>query len=389
MRLGVTGLGVVSPAGVGVENFFRALEGGETAAPGAPHAGPFRIAEFGARQRIAPASLRRMPRLTQMTLVAAMEALAEARLEYDSTRVGVVFGTGLGTLRETMSFMLGYLEGGPEAASPLLFPSSVMNAAAGQLGIELGLRGVNTTINHRDLSGLGALTTACDLLELGRADALVVAAADELSDPALQAFERLGGLTRGEMRPYDTDRDGFQPGESAVALVVEREADTRRRGARVRALVCGRAETGESRPRVGWGRDASWPEAARSVALASRGLEARVGYVAGAGNGSALDERELGAVQQGLGGHIPPTSSILALTGECMSTGLVRVLAAIYALERQRLPGTAGLLHPLAAFSDALVQRPRPAAVDLALVASFAQGGANAAVVLGSGEERA
>src|SRR6201999_1054336 len=187
---------------------------------GAPLA---RVGEFVARSHIPPASLRRLPRLSQMAIVAAKEALAAAALPYDATRIGVVLGTGLGTLDETVHFMRGYLDGGPENASPLLFPSSVMNAAAGQLALECKLRGVNSTVNHRDASPLQALAMACDLLALGRADALLVGAVDELNAPALAGYRRFGGLAATAMRPYAAGRDGLVPGEGAAMLLVERE----------------------------------------------------------------------------------------------------------------------------------------------------------------------
>ncbi|HEX4457753.1 MAG TPA: beta-ketoacyl synthase N-terminal-like domain-containing protein, partial [Polyangia bacterium] len=176
-RCVVTAIGVVSPLGVGAPAFLEALFAGQSGVgrdeDGTPAA---RVGDFGAKQHIAPGNLRRLPRLSQMAIVAAKEALAAGALPYDATRIGAVLGTGLGTLDETIHFMRGYLDGGPEAASPLLFPSSVMNAAAGQLALECKLRGVSSTVNHRDASPLQALALACDLLALGRADALVVGA---------------------------------------------------------------------------------------------------------------------------------------------------------------------------------------------------------------------
>ncbi|HEY2744202.1 MAG TPA: beta-ketoacyl synthase N-terminal-like domain-containing protein, partial [Polyangia bacterium] len=241
MRFAITALGVVSPVGVGEDAFFAALDAGSIAVTvDADGVAAARVGDFGAKQQIAPGSLRRLPRLSQMAIVAGKEALAQAALPYDPTRIGVVLGTGLGTLEETIAFMRGYLDGGPEAASPLLFPSSVMNAAAGQLALECKLRGVNSTVNHRDASPLSALTMACDLLALGRADALVVGGVDELSAPALAGYRKLGGAS-------------LALGEGAALLIVEREDDAKKRGARVRAWVTGRGERSDDRPRVGWG----------------------------------------------------------------------------------------------------------------------------------------
>lgn len=341
VRFAVTALGVVSPIGVGEVEFFAALRDGKSGvardADGTPAA---RVGEFGARQHIAPASLRRLPRLSQLAIVAGKEALAAGAPPYDATRIGVVLGTGLGTLEETIAFMRGYLDGGPEAASPLLFPSSVMNAAAGQLALECKLRGPNSTVNHRDASPLAALTMACDLLALGRADALLVGGVDELSAPALAGWRALGGFDAG-----------LTPGEGAAMLLVEREEDARRRGARVRALVAGRGESSDDRPRVGWGQAGSWPEAARAVRQAAAGR--RIDAVVVGANGSSYDAREAAAIAEGLGAT-PPSIVIVPRIGESFASAAQRLVAAVGELARhQRV-----------------------------LVPSFAQGGANVAVVL-------
>jgi 3-oxoacyl-[acyl-carrier-protein] synthase II len=379
MRFAITGLGVVSPAGVGVEALFDAFAAGRPApitvdekdGPGA------RVGDFGAKQQIPAGSLRRMPRLTQMAIVAAKQALGDQRFE--PARIGVVLGTGLGTLDETIGFMQGYIDGGPEAASPLLFPYSVMNAAAGQMAVELKLRGINSTVNHRDTSPLQALALACDLLELGRADALLVGGVDELSGPVRAGYRLFEAVSPVGMRPYDAARDGLTPGEGASILLLEREDDARARGAHIHAVVDGRAESGESRARIGWSpHPGGWPEAARAVSEAVRGRA--VSWVAGQGNGTALDLRELETLAEALG-TVPPISSVLPVSGESMSSAMVRVLGAVFALERQLLPGTPGLKEPVAHAAE-LVRESRAADVERVLVASFAQGGANAAFVL-------
>ena len=253
-----------------------------------------------------------------MAIVAGKQALAAGAPPYDSTRIGVVLGTGLGTLDETISFMRGYLDGGPEAASPLLFPSSVMNAAAGQLALECKLRGVNSTVNHRDASALSALTMACDLLELGRADALLVGAVEELSAPALAGYAKLGA---GEL----------VLGEGAGMLLVEREADAAKRGARMRAFVAGRGERGDDRPRGAAGATPiAGPKLPGRCARPppGRGIDA----VLSGANGTAYDAREAAAVREGLGAA-PPATSIVAQIGESFSSAAQRLIAAVHALE--------------------------------------------------------
>jgi 3-oxoacyl-[acyl-carrier-protein] synthase II len=385
VRFAITGVGVLSPIGVGTDAFFDALASARSgiaadekgAAAGFPLAA--RIGNFGAREHIAPASLRRMPRLTQLTVVAARQALAEARPEYASERTGVVLGTGLGTLDETMDFVSGYVSDGAEAASPATFPVSVMNAAAGQLAVECKLRGVNSTVNHRDHSPLSALAMACDLLELGRADALLVGGADELSVPVHHAYMKMGGVSRTGLRPYDVDRDGLVPGEAVALVCLEREDDAKKRGARIRALIAGRGESGDRRPRTGWGKEGGFDEAPRAIRDAVAGRPERIGWVAGSGNGTLLDDRELEAVKAGLDGRLPPVSSILGQTGESFSSGMLRLCAAIYALERQAVPGTVGLKHSR---DVNIVHNPQPLSTNAVLIPSFAQGGANLALVV-------
>ncbi len=387
----VTGVGVVSAAGVTREAFFDALAAGRSgivedeaaARNGVPRAA--RVGDFGVKQHVDARALRRLARLSQLGLVAAKQALAQgmAQPAYDPDRVGIVLGTGLGTLKETIDFMAGYQRDGVAAASPLLFPSTVMNAAAGQMAVELGLRGPNTTVNHRELSAVAALGVAADLLALGRADALLVGALDELSEAALHGWRRLGGLSPDGMRPYARGRDGAVLGEGAAVVLLERGQAARARGATVLARLAGFAATGEQRPRVGWGEEHA--EAARAIRLAlddARLDPDAIDYVCGGGCGLGVDALEARAVQQVFERAVPH-GSILGQTGEFMGSGALRVAAAIGAIGRNALPGTvgAGEEDPDAPVPG-LVRTPRAATVRAVLVPSLAEGGANGAVVL-------
>ena len=389
-RIVITGLGVVSAAGITRDAFFAALATGASGIR--PHPRPDEgislsatLDDFGARRLLDPRSLRRLARLSQLSLVAAKEALAQAALgdAVAPERTGIVLGTGLGTLRETMDFMRSYVAGGPETASPLLFPSSVMNAAAGQMAIELGLRGVNTTLNHREGSPFDALMLACDLLALGRADALLVGAVDEISDMMLLGYQRLGRLSKTGVRPSARDRDGTVLGEGAAVLLLERERDAERRGAMVLARVAGFAASGESRPRVGFGHHAEGLASIMRAALDDAAiLPAAIDYVAGAGCGLASDALEARALSSVFERAVP-CGSIAGQTGDFMSAGVLRMAAALYAFERQSLPGTVGAGEPdPEAPMPGLVLTARSAEVNAVLLPSLSQGGANAAVVL-------
>ena len=403
--IAVTGVGVVAPTGVSHRAFVAALNAERAAiVPGEDGYLLAPVGEFGARRYIAAGSLRRMPRLVQMTIVAAKQALADvagedcadegtlpamladptAALGLDPTRVGIVLGTGLGTFDQTMDFLVGYLDGGPEAASPLLFPTSVMNAAAGLLALECRLRGVNSTVNHKDASPLLAIGMAIDQLRLGRADAILVGALDELCAPVLDGYRMLGGLAKETMRPYDRAHTGLALGESAAVLVLERLDDAVARGRRVRAVFERRAETSESRPRVGWGDGHAGPEAARVVreAVASG---PRIDWIAGSANGTRLDDLELAALRAGLTAAerpMPPLSSVLSQTGESAASAMLRVCAAIEACESGTIFGSLGLRDPLPGWEGELPRSVNRTPVGAVLVPSFGQGGSNAALVV-------
>ncbi|SRR5579883_3242642 len=396
-RVVVTGLGVVAPIGATREAFFDGLDDGRSGIARSDNNGDggdgiglaARVADAGARRFVEPRALRRMARVTQLAVAAAHEALAQGALDgsFAKERCGIVLGTGLGSLRETMEFVTGFVRGGPEAASPMLFPSSVMNAAAGQLAIELGFRGTNTTINHREASPIDALMVARDLLVLGRADALLVGGVDELSPPSALGYRALGRLSPTGMRPYARDRDGSVAGEGAAILLLERESDARRRGARPLAAIAGAASSGSERPRVGWGR--AWEGAARTIARAldeARLAPDAIDYVCGQGAGLPVDALEARAVVRAVGERAP-IGSILGQVGDCMASGALRAAAAIYALERQRLPGTAGAGEPdPEAPLPNLVRDPRPQPVRAVLLPSLAQGGSDAALVLAAAD---
>lgn len=401
--IAITGVGVVAPTGPDEASLAAALRDGRSAVQRGED-GWLRasVTELPARRFVAPASLRRMPRLVQMTLVAAKQALAQATklalpddattelspevtatlkdpasaLGTTSDRVGVVLGTGLGTFDQTLEFLVGYLDGGPAAASPLLFPTSVMNAAAGLLALECTLRGVNSTVNHKDASPLLALGMAMDQLALGRADVIVAGAVDELSAPSLEGYRLLGGLSDDVMRPYDARRSGLALGESAALVVLERLDDAQRRGAPIRAVIRHRSERSDARPRVGWGEGRASEEAIATIADVARGR--RIDWIAGSGNGTRLDALELEALRGALA-ELPPMSSILAHTGESAASAMLRVIAAIHAIETGVIPATLNLSSPIV---PELLTAPITRDVEAVLVPSFAQGGSNAALLV-------
>jgi 3-oxoacyl-[acyl-carrier-protein] synthase II len=422
--IAITGLGLVTPLGTGVAAFDDALRTGRSAVrseracaelgkwverPDGTEGRPIMaapITDFSAQGAIEPQKLRRIPRLAQFTIVAAREALGMSRdagrpavaLHHGDDRVGLVLGTGLGALDQTVEFNAGYLRGGPEAASPALFPTTVMNTAAAMVAMELHLTGPNITVNHRDLSSVEAVAVARDQLLCGRADAVLAGGFEELGPWLAHAYGRLHALTaEGEiMRPYDRRRGGLCLGEGAVVFLLERLDDARARGAEVLAVLAGVGRAGDDRPRLGWrspDRGQDIEGAARAVRAAleigQAGQPGKSGalpdYIAGGGNGTALDELETRVLREALGAAARQVriSSIVGQIGESMVSPGLRLASAVCALTGQHLPGTAGCEDPDPAASlPGLLLRPQRAEVSSVLVPTFAQGGGDVCLLL-------
>lgn len=447
----ITGCGVVNPLGVHRDPFWAALRAGQSAlrcefasqpepaaeaaklvsllrrgepiTTGATSFVAARVGDFGAGQAIDPSRRRRMPRLGQMAIVAAQQALGVSRAQtesaiegtpalafYGSERIGVAFGTALGALDLTVEFMTQYLASGLSTASPASFPYTVLNTPAALVAMELGLRGPNVTVNHRDLSALEALATACDLLACGRTDAVLAGGADELSQSLLHAYRRFSGLASADpgasqtgeplatgSHPYDRRRRGLCPGEGAGLFLLERADAAERRGARILARIAGYGRGGDVRPRVGWPSEhsddlASHTGAQAAIASALRMADCHVDQVdcvVGAGNGTDLDRLESDVLRRSLSAaaeHVPVVS-LLGQSGEWPTSAAARVAQALFVLQEQALPRChCPQPDPHAALPGLTVQggdsKPIAASVGHVLVPSFAQGGGSAALML-------
>ncbi len=447
----ITGCGVISALAVNAELLWAALRLGQSdlaagAAPATQPGEPGRLAalfagasrvdsrgggepfgrifDFGAGTAIEANRRRRMPRLAQLAIVAAQQAVTGgARLEpartqaalgalsgfYGAERIGVSFGTALGALDLTVEFMTQYITGGLAAASPATFPYTVLNTPAALIAMELGLRGPNVTVNHRDLSATEAIASACDLLLCGRADAVLAGGADELSESLLHAYRSLSALAGGaadaaapDLRslprpgagPYDRRRRGLCPGEGAALFLLERAEAAEQRGARILARIAGYGRGGEARARLGWHgpsgveiADHPGGTAAVQSALAQAGLAPTALHsVAGSGNGTALDRLETDILRAALGpaAEQVAVSSILGRTGEWPTSAAVRVAQALFMLGEQALPSCVCEEPDEQAALPGLTRgrTAQPATIGSVLVPSFAQGGGNLALVL-------
>ncbi|MEW2219767.1 beta-ketoacyl-[acyl-carrier-protein] synthase family protein [Streptomyces sp. NPDC006990] len=393
----VTGLGLVTPAGLGTEQTWRRVCAGRATAAedpalaGAPVGLSCRVAGFEPRRHVGGAQPWRDDRFTQFALVAAREAVRDAALEprsWDGARVAVILGSaagGVGTYEEQHHR---FLTTGHRAVSPLTLPAFLPNMAAGRLAIDLGAHGPVLHTATACASGATALAVAAMLLDADACDIAVAGGSDAMVTPlCATAFARAGALSRrvgdpaGASRPFDTERDGFVLAEGAGVLVLERAADAAARRAPVRALLAGHGSSADAHHTV-----APEPEGRQLRRAAAQALDragaarADVDHVNAHGTGTRLNDRTEGAVLHSLFGGGPAVTSTKGVTGHMMgAAGAVEAALTVLAVQRGTVPPTANFrcADPGAPELDLVHGTARARPVGLALSNSCGFGGHN------------
>jgi len=359
-RICITGIGVVSPIGIGKEEFLSSLKNGksgieeikefDTHFSSSKEGGVAR--SFRPKDFIPLSKIRRLDRASQFAIAASKLALADARFtvtQESSSRVGVVLGSGFCGLSSSEEFHRGQVLKDFLDLNPMLFPNTVPNAPSSYVSIELGMQGVNSTLVQSFCTAEAAIFFACDQLRKGKADLILTGGVDELSEFLFRGFSELRLLAtdrgHGERScPYDKMRNGLVLGEGAGLLVIENEEHARSRGARIYAYILSYSLIGRSS-----GGDGS-EDLDRSIRMALKGREGiSIDYLSGAGNSSKL----LDALEaKGIKRTFPtqylqiPVSSIKSMVGEAIASGGMRLVSNVLSIESGFIPPTMNYLNP-------------------------------------------
>lgn len=393
-RVVVTGVGAVTPLGVGARTLFDRWMAGETGFVGleAP------CSDFEPTEHLSKKEVRRADRFTQLGLVAGDEAVASAgwdgELPYDPERIGCVVGTGIGGLG-TMEHGHDMLrDEGPGKVPPLSVPLMMGNAASGVLAMRHGFRGPSFGVVSACAASNHAIGTALRLIQHGEADAVLTGGAEAALTPLSRAaFAALDATSpTGISRPFDRRRDGFVMGEGAGILILEGEERARERGATILAVVRGYGTTSDAHhltaPEV-QGRGAAQ---AMKVALADADITpADLDYLNAHGTSTPLNDRaETMAIKAALGEHAKrvPVSSTKSAIGHLLgAAGAAEAIATIYALQERVAPPTLGYEEAEEDLDlDYVPGQAKPLQTDgrplIAMSNSFGFGGHNAVLVL-------
>ncbi|MBF8172111.1 beta-ketoacyl-[acyl-carrier-protein] synthase family protein [Streptomyces olivaceus] len=404
MRTGaavVTGAGMVTAAGIGVDETWKAVREGRslTGVPDRPADVPERhclpVAPFG-KDVLPGRGTAHLDPFIRYALVAVDQALAESGHDprsWDGRRVGVVVGCGLGGAGSMAAAQGRLLDGGAAAVSPYVHPRSLINMAAGTVAIRHGITGPSHTVVAACASGAVAIGVARDLLRTGACDIVVACGTDAGVVPVVAAgFAAMGALSDAETldasRPFAADRSGFVLSEGAAAVVLEREEDARRRDAPRLGSVLGHACTTDAHHPVQPHPDGAGAEAAVREALADARLDARdVDHVNAHGTSTPYNDRVEGRLINRVFPHRPPVTANKGVLGHSLgAAGAVEAVLTLRSLGAGVVPPTAHTrsVDPELSGLDLVTGRERAADLRYAVSTSLGFGGANCALVLGT-----
>lgn len=408
MALVITGMGAVTPIGIGVPAYWANLVNGTCGigpvtrfdASGLPVSIAAEIRDFDPSVLLPRNVARSTSAFMQYAFAAAEEALRDGGLDAESVaaeaeRVGVVMGTAMDGVTTVARTQDAFRTSATHKVSPHFVPMVIGNTAAAQVAIIHGMRGPSLTLNTACSAGGDALMTAAMLLRSGEADAVLAMGGESILCPIVvsslaqaKALSRRNDEPRTACRPFDLNRDGFVIGEGGGALLIETEAHALARGADVKAVLAGWGNTIDGHHITAPEPRGAGAAACMRTALRRAGLRPEdIGYINAHGTSTMLGDRaETLAIKNVFGGveGAPPVSSTKGATGHLMGAGgLTEVIACIQAIRRGLLPPTLNYSTPDPLCDlDYVPNTARPAVVHAAMSNSLGFGGQNSSIIV-------
>ncbi len=413
-RVVVTGIGVVSPIGIGRNELWKALLEGRSGVGRITAFDPdsigletkiaaevkgFDIADFFPDRRKVGSFLKEMDRVTLFAMAAAKMALEDARLEVRQSanpeRVGTFIGTGVGGLITTTTDQIKLMEGGPKKLGLRTIIKLMPNAPSGQVAIEYGAKGRAKSEATACASGLDSLFDAYMYIKNNRADVMISGGTEASVSPfSVASFGNMMALSKrnddpmGASRPFSLDRDGFVIGEGAVILILEELEHALRRNAPIVAEIIGGGASCDATHIVAPDEFGDGAARAMREALADAGLEPQdIDYINAHGTSTPLnDERETLAIKTVFGSHAykVPISSTKSMVGHLLgAAGAIGAAATAMSLAEQKIHPTINLTNPDPKCDlDYVPNVWRPLTMTHAMVEALGFGGHNTVLVM-------
>ena len=410
-RVVITGMGIVSPVGTGIEHAWKNVVAGKS---GVKKIDSFEVADLasqiaGIPQQgtdegmynpdavVDPREQRKLDKVITYGIVAADEAIKDAGLdnyEGDKERIGVSIGSGIGGFNTIYDNCIELHEGGPRRVSPFFIPKGIINMAAGNISIKYGFKGPNISVVTACATGAHSIGEAMRTIKYGDADIMICGGTEgAVSRIALAGFSAMRALsTRNDeptraSRPWDKNRDGFIMAEGAGVLVLEEYEHAVARGAKIYAEVAGYGMSADAYHITAPAPNGEGGMRAMKSALKDAGLNpSDVDYINAHGTSTGLgDVGELAAVQTLFGDAPVSMSSTKSMTGHLLgAAGAVEAIFCALSIRDGIVPPTINLDDPEDAVGnvDLVPHKAKERKVDVALSNSFGFGGTNASIVL-------
>lgn len=404
-RIVITGIGLVTPYGVGKEVFWKGLISGKNAidylstvdTTDLPVKIGGEVKDFDPEALLGKKEARRMDRFTQFAVVAGIEAIKDAKLELDKIdkeRVGVIIGSGIGGIHilEQQHSLL--LEKGPDRISPFFIPMLISNMASAYLSIMFGLMGISFSVNTACATGATAIGEAVKAIQSGECDIVITGGTDSAITPlSIAGFANMKALsTRNEpekaSRPFDAERDGFVMAEGAGILVVEDLDSAISRGASIYAEIAGVGSTSDAYHLTAPEPEGRLQARAMELALIYGGIEKEeVDYINAHGTSTPLNDavetKAIKTLFRDLAYKIPISSNKSMIGHTLGAAGSIELIATALTIKEGIVPPTINYEHPDPECDlDYVPNIKREREVKVALSNSFGFGGHNVSIAL-------
>ncbi|HEV8377128.1 MAG TPA: beta-ketoacyl-ACP synthase II [Candidatus Polarisedimenticolia bacterium] len=405
-RVVVTGIGMVSPLGVGTETNWSALLAGRSGVGPITRFDasryPSRIAGevkgFNAEDFIPKKDVKKMDRFIHFAVAASQLAMEDSKLAISSAnaeRVGVYIGSGIGGLPSIEKQHASLLESGPDRISPFFIVGLIVNLASGQVSIRFGAKGPNLAACTACATGSHSIGDSYEIIKRGDADAMICGGTEAVITPlavggfcAMRALSTRNDAPEKASRPFDSDRDGFVMGEGSGILILEELSGALKRGAKIYAEIAGYGLTGDAFHVSAPSADGDGPVRVMKAALEDAGVGPEaVDYINAHGTSTpAGDKVETLAIHRVFGESAKKiaVSSTKSMTGHLLGAagGLETAITAL-AVERDAVPPTINYEKPDPECDlDYVPNQSRKMRVRIALNTSFGFGGTNASLLL-------
>jgi 3-oxoacyl-[acyl-carrier-protein] synthase II len=403
-RVVVTGLGLITPLGIGVSPTWKALCEGQSGIGRITRFDPTRYASqiagevkgFDPAAFIEKKEIKKMDTFIHYAVGASLMAVDDAGLKVapeEATRVGVYIGSGIGGLGSIEHYGKVLQEKGPDRVSPFFIPMTIINLASGQVAIRLGAKGPNSCAVTACATGNHCIGDAFRLIQLDEADVMVAGGAEAAITPlgvagfaASRALSARNDEPTKASRPFDKDRDGFVLGEGAGIVVLEELERAKRRGARIYAELVGYGMNSDAYHITAPSENGEGAVRCMELAIKDAKISKdQVGYINAHGTSTMADAIETKAIKQVFGERARsiPVSSTKSMTGHLLgAAGGIEAVFSLLAIHHKLLPPTINLDHPDPECDlDYIPWKARPASVTVALSNSFGFGGVNACLL--------